>query len=180
MIAVKCPHCKIGLKVDESRIPEGIVTFKCPKCKKDIPLTYLDNISEEQEGETILVFGASSTSGDNTVGTLTVLPDADTAHQVFQIKEGIFTVGREAKVSVADFCVKTSDKTMSRNHIRIEVKKKPKGKGFFYCLSDNNSKNNTLYNGKSLETGDIIVLQNDDEITLGHTQIRFNDKTDKP
>ena len=32
MIALKCPHCHVGLKVDEGKIPLGITFFKCPKC----------------------------------------------------------------------------------------------------------------------------------------------------
>ena len=59
-------------------------------------------------------------------------------------------------------------------HIRIEVKKDPKG-GYKHFLSDNNSKNHTLYNSNYLENGEVVVLKNNDEIIIGHTVLRFNE-----
>ncbi|WP_302138704.1 zinc-ribbon domain-containing protein, partial [uncultured Parabacteroides sp.] len=41
MISVKCPHCHVGLKVDEGKIPLDITSFKCPKCKQPIPVSLL-------------------------------------------------------------------------------------------------------------------------------------------
>ena len=173
MISVKCPHCKVGLKVDETRIPKGIVSFKCPKCKKEIPISYLDQkIGQGADVETIVV---SSKAKDKGLGHLTVLPDADTSQQVFQLTEGIMIVGRKAKVSTATICIQTADKTMSRSHLRIEVKKNPKDNGYSHCISDNNSKNHTLYNGKRIGDGDVVVLKDNDEIVLGRTIIRFNE-----
>ena len=75
MIAVKCPHCHVGLKVAEGKIPLGITSFKCPKCKEPIPLSLLSEKSNHQEvdSDTILV-----TPVKTGIGRLTVLPDADT------------------------------------------------------------------------------------------------------
>jgi hypothetical protein len=180
MISLKCPHCRVALKVDEKKIPEGIVSFPCPKCKRDIPVSYLDSIasSTSEAGGTLVVFrnGASSGAGGETKSArLTVLPNAETPLQEFILGEGILTVGREAKVSTASICIHTSDKLMSRSHIMLETRKNPKSGGYFYCLSDNNSKNNTLYNGKRLDSGDVMVLKDNDEITLGNTTLRFNE-----
>jgi len=173
MISVKCPHCKVGLKVDETRIPKGIVSFKCPKCKKEIPISYLDQkIGQDSEVETLVV---SPKSKDGNIGRLTVLPAPDTPQQEFLLNEGLFVVGRKAKVSTATICIQTEDKTMSRSHIRIEIKKNPKGEGYFHYLSDNNSKNHTLYNGKCIQSGDVVVLKDNDEIVLGRTKVRFNE-----
>lgn len=171
MISIKCPHCRVGLKVDETRIPEGIEFFKCPKCKREIPISYLDQkFEQDSDRETLVV----SKVKDKGIGRLTVLPGIDTPQQEFQLNEGIITVGRRAKVSTATICIQTGDKTMSRNHIRIEVKKNPKG-GYFHALSDNNSKNNTLYNGKCIGNGDVVVLKDNDEIVMGRTTVRFNE-----
>ena len=63
---------------------------------------------------------------------------------------------------------------MSREHIRIVVKKDAKG-GYKHYLSDNNSKNHTLYNSNYLENGEIVVLNNNDEIIIGRTVLRFNE-----
>ena len=172
MISVKCPHCRIGLKVDETRIPQDIVSFKCPKCKKEIPITFLEQkLSQTTDDETVIVTSDANKKG---LGRLFVLPAAETPPQEFQLSEGILIVGRKAKVSSADVAIQTADKTMSRSHIRIEVKKNPKGSGYLHYLSDNNSKNQTLYNGKCIESGDVVVMKNNDEIVLGHTMIRFN------
>ena len=173
MISVKCPHCKVGLRVDETKIPKGIVSFKCPKCKKEIPLSYLDNkIGQGVNDETLVVSPKAKEAG---IGYLTVFPAPDTPQQEFQLNEGKLIVGRKAKVSTATICIQTEDKTMSRSHLLIEVKKDPKGNGYFHYLSDNNSKNHTLYNGKCIEEGDVVVLKDNDEIVLGRTIIRFKE-----
>jgi predicted Zn finger-like uncharacterized protein len=57
MISIKCPHCQVGLKVDEGKLPLGITSFKCPKCKQAIPISL---VMEKKNGtsddsETILI-----------------------------------------------------------------------------------------------------------------------------
>jgi predicted Zn finger-like uncharacterized protein len=172
MISVKCPHCKAGLKVDEKKIPAGILSFKCPKCKKEIPISFIEQKLEKQNSdETIVLVQKSKNQG---IGRLTALQSEGTPQQEFQLEEGENIVGRKAKVCTASICVLTDDKTMSRSHLKIEVIKKPKG-GYFHYLSDNNSINHTLYNGKSIESGDVAVLNDGDELVIGKTTIRFNE-----
>jgi hypothetical protein len=134
-------------------------------------MSYLDGkIGQEPDEDTLVV--PSKQKGNGT-GRLVVTPNGDTPRQEFTLNEGAHIVGRRAKVTTADICIETGDKSMSRNHIRIDVKKNAKGSGFFHSLSDNNSKNHTLYNGKRIEDGDIVVLKDNDEIVLGRTIIRF-------
>jgi len=173
MISIKCPHCKVGLKIDESRIPQGIESFKCPKCKNNIPLSWLEQHSSADTNEDTIVTNAKPAGSG--IGRLTVPASEYTPFQVYQLKEGACVIGRKAKASTADLCIQTSDKSMSRSHLRIEVKKNPKGNGYFHFLSDNNSKNHTLYNGKTLEEGDIVILKDNDEIVMGRTIVRFNE-----
>ena len=120
MIAVKCPHCHVGLKVAEGKIPLGITSFKCPKCKEPIPLSLLSEKSNHQEvdSDTILV-----TPVKTGIGRLTVLPDADTPEQAFPLHEGKVVIGRKSNASQATMPIITADRTMSREHICIEVKK---------------------------------------------------------
>jgi len=173
MISVKCPHCKIGLKIDETKIPQDIVSFKCPKCKKEIPISFVDQLlGQANDVETVVVTPKAKQHG---TGMLTVPSSSETPQQEFQLNEGVIIVGRKAKVSTATICIITDDKTMSRNHICIEVKKNPKGNGYFHYLSDNNSKNNTLYNGKCIENGEVVVLKDNDVLVLGRTIVRFNE-----
>jgi len=170
MIPVKCPHCRVGLKVDEQKIPKGIDTFKCPKCKHEIPLSFLDNKRNTSKDETTtVVFHSSKIEG----GKLTVLQIGNTGEQVFHLQEGHFIVGRKAAVSDANICIETDDKMMSRNHARIDVRKDAQG-GIIHCLSDNKSKNRTQYNGIFLDEGEEVVLQDNDEIKIGNTLLRFN------
>lgn len=170
MISVKCPHCKVGLKVDEQKIPQGINTFKCPKCKQDIPLSFLDNKRDTQTGETnTLVYQPSKAKG----GKLTVCPGGNTKEQIFHLREGHYIVGRKSPASDADIRIETDDKMMSRHHARVEVKKDSQG-GLIHCLSDNQSKNQTMHNGIFLEESEEVVLQDNDEIKIGNTLLRFN------
>ena len=117
MISVKCPHCKVGLKVDETRIPEGLTAFKCPKCKREIPISYLDQkIGQTTDVDTLVV--SSKTTGKG-LGYLNVIPNTETPQQEFQLSEGIIIVGRKAKVSTATICIQTDEKTIDRKSTRL-------------------------------------------------------------
>lgn len=169
MISINCPHCHVGLKIDEGKIPLDITSFKCPKCKRSIPVSLLSLEQHSEESETMLVQPVRMGTGH-----LSVIPNDDTPEQTFPLYEGIAIVGRKSNASNATIGISTGDKSMSREHIRIEVKKETKG-GYKHYLSDNNSKNRTLYNSNYLEDGEIVVLNNNDEIIIGHTVLRFNE-----
>ncbi|MDR3142173.1 MAG: FHA domain-containing protein [Tannerellaceae bacterium] len=174
MISLKCPHCHVGLKVDEGKLPPGITSFKCPKCKSPIPVSILP----EKEGEDRDLH-ASDTGLlhpiKKTTGRLTVLPDANTQEQVFPLTEGISIIGRKSsRPSRTTINIQTTDRSMSREHIRIEVKKDARG-GYKHYLSDNNSKNHTLYNSNFLGDEEVVILNSNDEIIIGRTVLRFNE-----
>lgn len=124
---------------------------------------------ELADSETILVHSVKTNTGK-----LTVLQDADTHEQMFPLYEGVTVVGRKSAASDATISIVTADRSMSREHIRIEVKKDSKG-GYKHYLSDNNSKNHTLYNSSYLEKGEVVVLNDNDEIIVGRTVLRFNE-----
>ena len=171
MISIKCPHCQVGLKVDEGKLPLDLTSFKCPKCKQSIPVSLLQlgKQGADFDQDTILVHPVS-----NSTGQLLVVGDDATPEQIFPLYEGIAVIGRKSNASGATIGIITTDKSMSREHIRIEVKKDPKG-GYKHYLSDNNSKNHTLYNSNYLENVEVVVLKNNDEIIIGHTVLRFNE-----
>lgn len=168
MISIKCPHCNVGLKVDERKLPSGINSFKCPQCKKGIPISLLYQ-DDSNDSDTLIVQAPKKN-----YGKLTVLPNPDTPEQVIPLYEGSVLIGRQSKTPSQTIGIVTKDKSMSREHIRIEVKKDAKG-GYKHYLSDNNSKNHTLYNSNYLENGEVVVLNDNDEIILGHTILRFNE-----
>lgn len=103
-----------------SQLNVHITSFKCPKCKEPIPLSLLSEKSNHQEvdSDTILV-----TPVKTGIGRLTVLPDADTPEQAFPLHEGKVVIGRKSNASQATMPIITADRTMSREHICIEVKK---------------------------------------------------------
>lgn len=171
MISVKCPHCHVGLKIDEGKLPLHLPSFKCPKCKQPIQVASLplSKNSNETESETVLVHSVPKNTGH-----FTVIANTETLEQSFSLHEGLFIIGRKSKASHATIQIDTHDKSMSREHIRIEVKKDAKG-GYKHYLSDNNSKNHTLYNSNYLQEGEIVILNNNDEIIIGHTILRFNE-----
>lgn len=171
MISVKCPHCQIGLKVNEGKLPLGITSFKCPNCKQAIPVSYLKEERKlEQEPETVLLHSSSAKG----IAKLTVLSDNHTPQQSFPLEEGVYIVGRKSASSLATIQIETDDRFMSRSHIRIEVVKDAKGDGYNYYLSDNNSKNQTLYNNSYLNKDEVVVLSDGDEIVIGRTVLLFN------
>ncbi|MDH6356464.1 FHA domain-containing protein [Parabacteroides sp. PF5-9] len=169
MISIKCPHCHVGLKVDERKLPPNISSFKCPKCKEAIPISLLYNQTED-DNDTIVITSRKLF----TAGKITVSSDENTPEQTFKLFEGINIIGRKSQASKATIGVITTDKSMSREHIIIEVKKETK-ENYKHYLSDNNSKNHTLYNGNYLENGEVVVLNDNDEIIIGRTILRFNE-----
>lgn len=171
MISIRCPHCHIGLKVDEGKLPPGIRSFKCPKCKQSIPISLLSEKKETPSDYTETAILQPIKTG---MGQITVLADEDTKEQVFSLYEGVTIIGRKSAASNATIHVDTKDRSMSREHIRIEVKKDAKG-GYKHYLSDNNSKNHTLYNSSYLGNGEVVVLHDNDEIVIGRTVLRFNE-----
>lgn len=169
MISIKCPHCQVGLKVNEGKLPLGITSFKCPNCKQAIPMSLITGQGENgEESDTILLHPVKKETG-----RLIVVGNEYTPEQILVLTEGVHVIGRKSKGTLATLPIETTDRLMSRAHIRIEVKKDAQG-GYKHYLSDNNSKNHTLYNHNYLDKDEVIVLNDGDEIVMGRTIVRFN------
>ena len=170
MISVKCPHCHVGLKVDEGKFPSI-----SPLSNAEVQTTDSSLFAIYGERKCRIWIGnGSDTAFSYDDRTSLCNCNADTPEQTFPLQEGVYIIGRKSKASTATIGIVTADKSMSREHIRIEVKKDAKG-GYKHYLSDNNSKNHTLYNSNYLENGEIVVLNNNDEIIIGRTVLRFNE-----
>jgi len=172
MISVRCPHCQVGLKVDESKIPVNIQTFNCPKCKQPIPISYVMNNQPVDDSETIIL--SAPESKNVKTGKIHVLPNEFTPEQFIRLSEGINIIGRKSPSKESVTTIETKDKLMSRSHIGIEVKIDAKGK-YNHCLYDNKSTNRTLYNRNYIEPGEIVILKNNDEIQIGQTRLIFEE-----
>jgi predicted Zn finger-like uncharacterized protein len=141
MISVRCPHCQVGLKVDETKIPTNLQTFNCPKCKNPIPVNYVTKNQVPDDSDTVIL----SIPGvkDIKAGKLHVLPNELTVEQTIQLSEGINIIGRKSASKESSTAIETKDKSMSRSHIGIEIRKDAKGNNIHY-LYDNKSANRTL------------------------------------
>ncbi len=170
MLSIKCPYCKVRLKIDESKIPAHLNAFNCPRCKQPISISLLHQYKIVSNSEDTIYIQKN----DNTTATLTILPDACTPSQSFQLRTGINIIGRKnGNISEAKIEVETNDKLMSREHIKIEAVQYGNGE-YNYLLSDYGSKNQTRHNSHFLDQGEIIVLRDKDEIEIGNTKIQFN------
>jgi predicted Zn finger-like uncharacterized protein len=172
MISVRCPHCQVGLKVDETKIPPNLQTFNCPKCKQPIQVSYVTGKQMKDDSETVVL--SISGSKDVISGYLHVLPNEFTSEQTIHLSEGINVVGRKSSSHESSTTIETKDKLMSREHIGIEVRKDAKG-NYNHYLYDNKSKNRTLYNSNYIEPGEVVILKNNDEIQLGQTRLIFKE-----
>jgi len=173
MISIRCPHCHIGLKVDETKIPANIQTFNCPKCKRPIPVNYVIKNQAEDDSETVVLSFPGAKNAK--IGKIHVLPNDSTPEQTIQLMEGVNIVGRKSPVQKSLTAIDTKDKLMSRSHIVIEVRRCANKEDHIYYLSDNKSTNRTLYNNKYIEPGEVVTLKNNDEIQIGQTRILFQE-----
>lgn len=174
MISIRCPHCHVGLKVDESKIPANIRIFNCPKCKQPIQVNLVLKNQVADDSETVIL--SFSDDKNAKIGKIHVLPNDLTPEQTVQLLEGVNIIGRKSPIKKTATSIETSDKLMSRTHIGIEVRKDA-GKGdYIYYLYDNKSTNRTLYNNKYIEPGEVITLKNNDEIQIGQTRLIFKEE----
>lgn len=171
MISIRCPHCQIGLKVDEAKMPDNIQTFNCPKCKKPIPVTMVTE--RHDDSETVIL--SSAGSKNTKVAKLHVFPNEFTPEQWIYLSEGINIIGRKSASQESKTCIDTKDKLMSRNHIGIEIRKDAQD-NYNYYLYDNKSTNRTLYNSNYIEPGEIVILKDKDEIQIGQTRLVFEEE----
>ena len=172
MISIRCPHCQVGLKVDESKIPANIQTFNCPKCKQPILISYVMNNQLVDDSETVILSTPEGKAAKT--GKLHVIPNEFTSEQFIRLSEGVNFIGRKSHSKESATAIETKDKLMSRSHIVIEVRSASKGK-YIHSLYDNKSTNRTLYNKNYIEPGQIVILNNNDEIQLGQTRLIFEE-----
>ena len=172
MISVRCPHCKVGLKVDESKIPSNIQTFNCPKCKQPVSVSYVIGNQSIDDSETIILSNPAEKNAKT--GKLHVLPNEFTPEQFIRLFEGVNIIGRKSSSKESVTAIETKDKLMSRSHIGIEVRPDAERK-FIHTLYDNKSTNRTLYNRNYIEPGETVVLKNNDEIQIGQTRLIFEE-----
>ena len=173
MISIRCPHCSVGLKVDESKLPSNIHAFNCPQCRKAIPISMVVKNQNPDDSETVLL--SISGTKDVKAGRIRVISNDVTPEQVIQLSEGINIIGRKSPSLNSSTAIETKDKLMSRAHIGIEIRKDA-NENYIHYLYDNKSTNRTLYNSNYIEPGEIVILKDKDEIQIGQTHLIFEEQ----
>lgn len=174
IIIVVCPQCRSRLSI--KNVP-GIQNklLQCPVCKYKAKVS-LYQIGQAGKGG----LGASdeatqlpSSQKINTnVGQLHVIQ----TNQICELREGTQVIGRLANSGNADLQIggdNYSDKFMSRRHVQIDVVKT--AHGLEHHLVEIGAKNIPQLNGKDVQRGEIIVLHFGDKLTLGKTDIVFEE-----
>lgn len=188
IIQIKCPFDGAVLSVKNQ---PGIETknVTCPICKHKYPFTQFKRVYQtssnddpdteypgDEEEKTSYACGKKSSEETEignpnfTIGKLKILGGSGS----YQLKPGRNIIGRRGQKSEANFQIDTGDKrSMSREHIVIDVKKVP-GKGFVHYISLFKEKVNKTYIGNEpLVYGDCIILAHGDVIKLPDANLKF-------
>jgi len=190
IIQIKCPFDGAVLSVKNQ---PGIETknVTCPICKHKYPFTQFKRVTQTSinddpdteypgEDEHTNYDGEHTSYGEEkteigkqpnyTLGKVIVVGSGVS----YQLRPGRNVIGRKGQKSEAHFQIDTADKrSMSREHIVIEVKKLPL-KGFVHYVSLYKEKvNKTSIGNEQLLYGDCIVLNHGDIIKLPDATLRF-------
>ncbi len=91
----------------------------------------------------------------------------------YQLKEGRTVIGREDEEEPSDISL-SGDDTISRRSIEINIVADEYG--FDYILKVLNASNPVRVNGKEVRIGEKKYLDVGDMITIGHTNLRFDNR----
>ncbi len=187
IIQIKCPFCGAVLSVKNMPDIES-KNVPCPICKHKYPFVQFkrvqqsnsnDNPATEYPGEEEHTsYASGDRSRENTdlgqmnftLGKLKILGGSE----VYQLKPGRNIIGRRGKKSEANIQIDTGEKrSMSREHIVIDVKKVP-GQGFVHYISLFKEKVNKTYIGNEpLVYGDCLILTHGAVIKLPDANLKF-------
>jgi uncharacterized protein YbaR (Trm112 family) len=187
---IKCPKCQCLLDVRNSK-DEAVKIITCPQCHTQLQVIFKKQSPTPSGGKTIYVSGGGEKGGTIDGGNppedgVTILPPSSPSsqskrpHLVFQnqsyaLAPGVNTVGRKASTSTATVQIATSDRYMSRSHVRINVVNLPDG-SIKATLSNDRNKNITSVKGQPLQDGDEIILSNGDDIKMGDTLLIYKEE----
>lgn len=183
-IKIKCPFCGAVLTVrPQPGMDNKNVT--CPVCKQKNTFKsfkQVDTKSIADHSETCYPDGKRKDydrgdDGKTEIGGMNFIIgriSVPASGISYQLKPGRNVIGRKASKSEADFGIDTgANRSMSREHIVIDVRKVP-AKGFVHYVSLYKEKVNPTYVGRTqLQFGDSIVLNDGDMIRLNDTILRF-------
>lgn len=91
----------------------------------------------------------------------------------YKLSEGQTIIGRDDDEDPSDISI-TGDETISRRSISINIV--PDEYGFDYILKVINASNPVRVNGKQVRVGEKVYLDLGDIITIGHTNLKFDNQ----
>lgn len=171
LIYIKCPFDGAVLSIkNQPGVESKNVT--CPVCNHKFPFSQFKRVYKKEGIET----GGSGDgetqydTGKCLLGKLTVVGTGTS----YQLMPGRNVIGRKGTKSNADFQIDLAEKrSMSREHLVIEVKKVP-SKGYVHYVSLFKEKVNKTFIGEEpLLYGDCVVLNHGDIIKLPDATLKF-------
>ncbi len=159
--------CGTVLTIDMRKVRRDKPLVRCKKCGE------LSKILISVSDDTVVTDEATSSESKKKLAGWLIVHDENTDKQTHPIKTGSNIVGRFDENKPCDIMIKTTDRTMSRNHCKLEARVDKNGKTLFH-LSDYCSLNGTFINGNEekikLKEGEILILNDDDTLQLGRTK----------
>lgn len=152
-LRIKCPSCGIILDVRNSK-EEAVKRIVCPNCQKHLAVTFHESPAPVRPSIAALYFG-----------------DA-----VYQLKEGLQTIGRKDPLSEADIQVATGDASLLLVHAQLKVVARDDG-NYKYIVMPCGHEASVLVNSLPLEEGDEVMLNIGDELCLGDTVLLLKPST---
>lgn len=159
---IKCPKCGKVLAIHRQPGLENM-NVPCPVCKNKSPFFQFEKVQPKQHvSDTVLP--------ENLKPTKISLVDCVSGTS-YELPVGVNTVGRGHPTSAANVQIATKDMGMSRVHSTIEVLKTTTGN--LRCIISNAlNKNATCINGKKLEDGNKIFLNNGDIVKMSRSEFK--------
>ena len=154
------------------------IHIECPNCHRRFTLEYFAGIEESQMQcsncglsvpfSSFLVIEPTYIEPITPViGQLLVKSTGET----YDLMEGTFIVGRTGSEKEADIKLNVSDRTMSRHHLKMTVRKT--ATNWLHCVKNANNLNPTYINDRKLENNEVVCLNYGDIIRMGKTHVEF-------
>ncbi|MFI3295392.1 MAG: FHA domain-containing protein [Rikenellaceae bacterium] len=157
-LRIKCPNCSAILTIKYIPAIES-KSINCPVCKTTNKYQAYRSLEEKAAPD--------KSKEQNQIGQLQLL----NTEFIYQLKEGLNVIGRKAKTSMANIQIDSSDRTMSRSHVIVDVCRFTNN--HLHYISNSNNTNPTFINGILIEAGDKMVLKGGEIIKMGNVLVKF-------
>ena len=176
-IQIKCPVCGaiLNAKDDPSNVRKSVT---CPNCRERRKFTEFKVIVPVDPSP---VDAGQEPVADETQVVLRRRPESSPGYlldkatgQCYPIPAGEHFIGRKTSKSPskADIAIETTDRGMSRLHLKVLCSLAQDGR-YHVSVANAENKNPTLVNGERLVDGDVVGIKHGDILTLCETRLEF-------